>query len=112
MENEIVRCTKCGALFCGDRRTCPTCGAAGTAKPALSEKRQQGGSNGNGCLAAIIIFIFLWIVSLFGGDGGNERDRTCPWCNGTGYDGNGAKTAVEYVLRKTPCQHCKGKGTY
>ena len=39
------------------------------------------------------------------------KDKKCAWCNGTGYTGNGATNATEYVLMKTPCKHCNGKGT-
>lgn len=42
----------------------------------------------------------------------DSSDRTCPWCNGTGYNGNGAKNATEYVFKKTPCKHCDGTGHY
>lgn len=39
-----------------------------------------------------------------------KEEKTCAWCNGTGYNGNGATNPTEYVLKKTPCEHCDGKG--
>ena len=56
----------------------------------------------------LIITLSFALVGCFGG--GNSGDRTCAWCNGTGYSGNGAKNPTEYVLKKTPCKHCNGTG--
>lgn len=50
-----------------------------------------------------------WFGQLSNYDGSNEKD-VCAWCNGTGYNGNGATDATEYVLKKTPCTHCNGSG--
>ena len=61
----------------------------------------------------IVLFAILGILILGVLSSGNDYDdRTCAWCNGTGYSANGAKTAEEYVFKKTPCTHCNGKGTY
>lgn len=60
-------------------------------------------------IAALIVFVLLIIAISSGDDSGK---RTCPWCNGTGYSGNGAQSAVEYVYKKTPCSHCNGTGSY
>ena len=59
----------------------------------------------------MITFTLAIVMSLaFVGCGGDDGDDTCAWCNGTGYSGNGATNATEYVLKKTPCKHCNGKG--
>ncbi len=63
--------------------------------------------------AAILLVIYIlscstMLVACVDGD----DDRTCAWCNGTGYSGNGAQTAEEYVFKKTPCTHCGGDGKY
>ena len=50
-----------------------------------------------------------WFSQLSNYDEGDAKD-VCAWCNGTGYDGNGAEDTVEYVLKKTPCTHCNGSG--
>lgn len=61
-------------------------------------------------IGLLIILVILIIAAVCSGD--DRGDRTCAWCNGTGYSANGAKTAEEYVFKKTPCTHCDGKGTY
>lgn len=58
-------------------------------------------------IIAVILFGMLYLSSV-----DDNSNRTCAWCNGTGYNGNGASTVEEYVFMKTPCKHCKGKGTY
>ena len=65
-------------------------------------------------LAKRIIAILLLSALTFGmtGCGSSSDDDTCAWCNGTGYNGNGAKNATEYVLKKTPCKHCNGTGHF
>ena len=61
-------------------------------------------------LALVMAMVMLFS---FAGCGDNDdKNRTCAWCNGTGYSGNGATTVEEYVFMKTPCKHCNGKGTY
>ena len=66
----------------------------------------------SGCLVYILVLVI--VIGLFSmcSGGSSDKDRTCAWCNGTGYSGNGATSAVEYVLRKTPCKHCGGDGQY
>ena len=65
-------------------------------------------------MISLILVVLLLITSAFTltACDGDDGDRTCPWCNGTGYSGNGAKNAQEYVFKKTPCKHCDGRGTY
>ena len=59
----------------------------------------------------VIAIVVIAILALIGScSGGDSDDRTCAWCNGTGYNGNGAKNVEEYVFRKTPCKHCGGDG--
>lgn len=66
----------------------------------------------SGCLPFIIIIILLFgLLSMCDGSS-SSGSRTCAWCNGTGYSGNGATNAVEYVMQKTPCKHCGGTGHY
>ena len=70
-------------------------------------------NKGSGFLLLIIIIaLMLGMLSMCTGGSGSKGDRTCAWCNGTGYSGNGATTATEYVMRKTPCKHCGGTGHY
>lgn len=76
-----------------------------------TKSEQKTGNSGIGCLVFVIIFALIGLLSILG-DTGRDKDRTCAWCNGTGYNGNGAKDAIEYVLKKTPCTHCDGTGTY
>lgn len=76
------------------------------------EQSNQNKKN-SGCLTYIIIVaILLAMFSMCSGEGSSSKDRTCAWCNGTGYSGNGATNTVEYVLKKTPCKHCGGDGQY
>ena len=63
----------------------------------------------NGWVIAIVVIAMLVLIGSCSG-GGSSNDRTCAWCNGTGYNGNGAQTVEEYVFRKTPCKHCGGDG--
>ena len=69
---------------------------------------------GNGCLIyVIIVALLLGMLSMCStGGSSSSGDRTCAWCNGTGYNGNGATNATEYVFMKTPCKHCGGDGHY
>jgi len=68
-------------------------------------------SGGFGIFIAILVILGLLLIGIVSGDD-DRGDRTCPWCNGTGYNGNGAQTVEEYVFSKTPCTHCDGKGSY
>lgn len=63
------------------------------------------------------VFVIMGIIGLllmlgaFGSSSEGGR-RKCAWCNGTGYNGNGARNATEYVFMKTPCTKCGGDGYY
>ena len=69
------------------------------------------GEKKSGCIWGIIVILILFAM-IGGCSNSDDGDRTCAWCGGTGYVGNGAKTAVEYVFMKTPCKHCKGTGHF
>ena len=77
------------------------------------ETQQKSPSKGlsEGTIIAIVaialVIFFLWIFPAMNTTSGG---RKCAWCGGTGYSGNGAKNAAEYVLRKTTCSHCHGTG--
>lgn len=75
---------------------------------------QTSGINGKvvGIIAAIILILACWFVGTTNNDGDKSNTRTCAWCNGTGYNGNGAQSPEEYVFMKTPCTHCGGDGKY
>lgn len=61
--------------------------------------------------AIVVVLILLLSICISGcGSESSSGKRTCAWCNGTGYSGNGATNAVEYVMNKTPCKHCNGTG--
>ena len=60
-------------------------------------------------LISVILISNLFILTVCDDD--YDKDRKCAWCNGTGYNGNGATNVQEYVFKKTPCKHCKGRGT-
>lgn len=66
--------------------------------------------NGNGLLIFMVVIFLILLLSMCSNSGESSGRKTCAWCNGTGYSGNGATNAVEYVLNKTPCKHCNGKG--
>lgn len=88
------------------------CGRSIKERKIVMEQNKQN-KKGNGCLTYIIIVVLLLgLLSMCSGGGSGSGDRTCAWCNGTGYSGNGAKNAVEYVMTKTPCKHCNGSGHY
>lgn len=68
---------------------------------------------GNGIVYFFLVVILIGILSMCGTSGSDSsNDRKCAWCNGTGYSGNGATNATEYVFKKTPCKHCGGDGRY
>lgn len=113
-----------------DNIRCPHCGniAEKGSKifPKVSKTNQEFKCSANqtnatekkgmsGCSSFIATIVVLLIIGWFlnmASCGGGSGDRTCAWCNGTGYNGNGAKNATEYVFKKTPCTHCDGTGTY
>ena len=72
------------------------------------------GVNGKtiGIIIAVIIILLCWFIGSRGDDSNETNTRTCAWCNGTGYNGNGAQSPEEYVFKKTPCTHCGGDGKY
>lgn len=69
----------------------------------------QPKNKGNALSIAVTVIVLIYLLSMCSSGGGGGR-KTCAWCNGTGYSGNGAKNAVEYVMNKTPCKHCNGTG--
>lgn len=83
------------------------------AKP-LSSSTQTSSVNGKviGIVVAILLILVCWFIGTTSDSSDKTNTRTCAWCNGTGYNGNGAKTPEEYVFKKTPCTHCGGDGTY
>ena len=62
-------------------------------------------------IAVGIIGLLVMLGTLNSSSSSNER-RKCFWCNGTGYNGNGARNATEYVFMKTPCTKCGGDGYF
>ena len=58
-----------------------------------------------------IIIILLLAFAVLGACSNNGNSKgECGWCGGTGYSGNGAKSATEYVFKKTTCRYCHGTG--
>ncbi len=78
-----------------------------------SDTQQSTSSKGlseNAIIALIgvaLVIFFLWIFPAMNTPKGGGK---CAWCGGTGYSGNGAKSATEYALIKTTCPHCHGTG--
>ena len=81
---------------------------------ATAPATKTSGINGKtiGIIVAIIIILFCWFIGSTGDNSDETNTRTCAWCNGTGYNGNGAQSPEEYVFKKTPCTHCGGDGKY
>jgi TPR repeat protein len=63
-------------------------------------------------IAGILALFLLIGIGSSGDNSDKSNTRTCAWCNGTGYSGNGAQTVEEYVFMKTPCKKCGGDGKY
>ncbi len=63
-------------------------------------------------LTLLILMLVIGGIGSCGGSSSSGKSRTCAWCNGTGYSGNGATNVTEYVFKKTPCKHCDGTGRY
>ena len=72
-----------------------------TQKKSTSANVQNINTKNSGCgiLIVILIVIGLLLIGIMSGDD-DRGERTCPWCNGTGYNGNGATTVEEYVFKK------------
>ena len=79
-----------------------------------SPSSQNPGVNGKviGIIVAIILILVCWFIGTASNNNDKTNTRTCTWCNGTGYNGNGAQSVEEYVFKKTPCAHCGGDGKY
>lgn len=85
---------------------------ARVSKPITTpSSNQQNQSKEKWWLVLVIVLALLGFLTMFTNNG-NDGNRTCPMCNGTGYNGNGAKNVTEYVFKKTPCTWCDGTGTY
>ena len=57
-----------------------------------------------------LLFILMLLLKACNSEPAYNQRRKCGWCNGTGYNGNGARNATEYVFLKTPCTECGGDG--
>ena len=81
---------------------------------APSPSTQTSSVNGKviGIIVAILLILMCWFIGTTSDSNDKTNTRTCAWCNGTGYNGNGAQTPEEYVFKKMPCTHCGGDGTY
>lgn len=80
-----------------------------TSAPSLQNKDPK--RKGMGIFIAIVVILILVLIGISNG-GNDDGERTCAWCNGTGYSGNGAQSVEDYVFKKTPCTHCGGDGKY
>ena len=82
------------------------------AKPqtTVSSSSQISGINDKvvGIIVAIVLILVCWFIGTTSDNSDKTNTRTCAWCNGTGYNGNGAQSPEEYVFKKTPCTHCGG----
>ncbi|MBQ6697806.1 MAG: SEL1-like repeat protein [Oscillospiraceae bacterium] len=87
---------------------------ATTQQTASPPSPQTSGVNGKvvGIIVAIVLILVCWFIGTISDNSDKTNTRTCAWCNGTGYNGNGAQSPEEYVFKKTPCTHCGGDGKY
>lgn len=81
---------------------------------APSPSTQTSSVNGKviGIIIAIFLILVCWCIGTASDSSDKRNTRTCAWCGGTGYSGNGAQTVEEYVFTKTPCRKCGGDGKY
>ena len=79
-----------------------------------SPSSQTSGINGKviGIIVAIVLILVCWFIGTTSDNSDKTNTRTCAWCNGTGYNGNGAQSPEDYVFKKIPCTHCGGDGKY
>ena len=128
----LIKCPECGkeisdmattCIYCGYpiktdvslQRTTSTQNVHSANKPTSQVNNSNNSSSGKGgCLITIVVVLLIGMLLSMcsSGSGSNSGDRTCAWCNGTGYSGNGATNVTEYVFMKTPCKHCGGDGHY